>query len=69
MERPLAAILAADFVGYSRLIEADEVGTVTALKARRKTAPARGLKSASGQTQTSANGGPMSGFTSKATPI
>jgi hypothetical protein len=41
MERRLAAILAADFVGYSPLIEANEVGTLTVLKARRKTAPAR----------------------------
>ena len=32
MERRLAAILAADVVGYSRLIEADEDGTLAALK-------------------------------------
>jgi class 3 adenylate cyclase len=31
----LAAILAADVVGYSRLMEAAEVGTLAALKARR----------------------------------
>jgi adenylate cyclase len=37
MERRLAAILAADVVGYSRMIEADEVSTLTALAARRKT--------------------------------
>ncbi len=36
MERRLAAILAADVVGYSRLMEADEAGTLAALKARRK---------------------------------
>ncbi len=35
MERRLAAILAADVVGYSRLIRADEEGTITALKALR----------------------------------
>jgi len=35
MERRLAAILAADVVGYSRLIENDEVGTLAALKERR----------------------------------
>jgi len=35
-ERRLAAILAADVVGYSHLIEMDESGTLTALKARRK---------------------------------
>ena len=35
MERRLAAILAADVVGYSRLIRSDEEGTLTALKAVR----------------------------------
>lgn len=36
MQRRLAAILAADVVGYSRLIEADEAATLTALRERRK---------------------------------
>jgi adenylate cyclase len=36
MERRLAAILAADVVGYSRLMEADEAGTLAALISRRK---------------------------------
>ncbi len=36
MERRLAAILAADVVGYSRLIEADEAGTLAAMKAHRR---------------------------------
>ncbi|MDH3741530.1 MAG: adenylate/guanylate cyclase domain-containing protein, partial [Hyphomicrobiales bacterium] len=35
MERRLAAILAADVVGYSRLIRADEDGTLVALKSLR----------------------------------
>lgn len=35
IQRRLAAILAADVVGYSRLMEADETGTLSALKARR----------------------------------
>jgi adenylate cyclase len=35
MERRLAAILAADVVGYSRLMRADEEGTLAALKALR----------------------------------
>ena len=35
MERRLAAILAADVVGYSRLMGADEAGTLAALKAHR----------------------------------
>jgi class 3 adenylate cyclase len=36
IERKLAAIVAVDIVGYSRLIGADEVGTLQALKAHRK---------------------------------
>ena len=35
MERRLAAILAADVVGYSALMEVDEAGTFERLKARR----------------------------------
>jgi hypothetical protein len=35
-KRRLAAILAADVVGYSRLMQVDEAGTVTALKTRRR---------------------------------
>src|SRR5918995_5460203 len=36
VHRRLAAILAADVVGYSRLMERDEASTLSALKARRK---------------------------------
>jgi class 3 adenylate cyclase/pimeloyl-ACP methyl ester carboxylesterase len=36
MPRRLAAILAADVVGYSRLMEADEMGTIASLKAHRR---------------------------------
>ncbi len=36
VKRKLAAILAADMVGYSRLMEADEAGTLAALKGIRK---------------------------------
>ena len=36
MERKLAAIVAADVVGYSRMIRADEDGTLTALRALRE---------------------------------
>jgi TolB-like protein len=36
VDRRLAAILAADVVGYSRLMEQDESGTMEALRARRK---------------------------------
>ncbi len=35
MERRLAAIMSADVVGYSRLIGADEEGTIAVLKALR----------------------------------
>ena len=35
MERRLAAILATDVVGYSRLVRADEEGTLAALNALR----------------------------------
>ena len=35
VERRLVAIVSADVVGYSRLMEADEAGTLAALKARR----------------------------------
>jgi TolB-like protein/class 3 adenylate cyclase/tetratricopeptide (TPR) repeat protein len=36
VERKLAAILAADVVGYSRLVSADEAGTIARLRALRK---------------------------------
>ncbi len=36
IERRLAAVLAADVVGYSRLMGADEVGTLTSLKSHRR---------------------------------
>src|SRR5262245_16129772 len=35
-QRRLAAIMAADVVGYSRLLERDEAGTLAAVKARRR---------------------------------
>ena len=35
VERRLAAIMAADVVGYSRLIEADEARTLAAIRALR----------------------------------
>ena len=35
-QRRLAAILAADVVGFSRLMEVDEAGTLATLKARHK---------------------------------
>ncbi len=41
MERRLAAILTADVVGYSRLMEADEQATLAALATCRKSIDAR----------------------------
>ena len=35
-QRKLAAIVSADVVGYSRLMGADEVGTLVTTKARRR---------------------------------
>src|SRR6185503_11007966 len=35
-QRRLAAVLAADVVGYSRMMEVDEAGTLVALKERRR---------------------------------
>ena len=35
VERRLAAVVAADMVGYSRLMEADEAGTLARLKTHR----------------------------------
>ena len=37
VERRLAAILASDVVGYSRLMEADEAGTLARLRSVRRT--------------------------------
>ena len=36
VQRRLAAILVADVVGYSRMMEADEAGTLVALKERQE---------------------------------
>jgi adenylate cyclase len=41
VERKLAAILAADVVGYSRLVGADEAGTIARLKALPKNSSSR----------------------------
>lgn len=36
MEQPLSAVLAADMVGYSRLMEADELGVLSRQKKYRR---------------------------------
>ncbi len=41
VERKLTAILAADVVGYSRLMEADEAGTLAQMKTHRRELRAR----------------------------
>ena len=38
-QRRLAAILVADVVGYSRLMEADQAGTLETLRGKRKNVP------------------------------
>ncbi len=45
MERRLAAILAADMVGYSRLMEADEAGVLAALTGEPQAPPEGGMHS------------------------
>ena len=48
--RRLAAILAADVAGYSRLMGADEEGTLDRLKALRRELLLSGLRMAAGET-------------------
>jgi adenylate cyclase len=48
VERRLAAILAADVVGYSRLMAADEAGTYALVKALRKSSSSRRSPSIAG---------------------
>jgi class 3 adenylate cyclase len=43
MERKLATIMAADVVGYGRLMEQDEAGTFERLRAHRKDCPSLGI--------------------------
>ena len=45
IERRLAAILAADVAGYSRLVGEDEEGTLERLKVLRRTLPIRKSRS------------------------
>ena len=49
MERRLAAILAADVVGYSRLMGLNETGTLAALKAHRQELIEREISSRGGR--------------------
>ena len=57
MERKLAAILAADVVGYSALMERDEKGTYERLKAgRTELLPMRPERTWAGPTRTSPKG-------------
>jgi hypothetical protein len=54
VQRRLAAILAADVVGYSRLVEQDEAATLSTLKERRK-----GILGTTGRRQLIVNHTPM----------
>ncbi len=56
VQRTLAAILAADFVGYSRLMEQDETGTLARLKAISRTKATR-IMTIDRMLQTVAGGG------------
>jgi len=49
LQRRLAAVLVADVVGYSRLMEADEAGTLSALNARRRGVLEPAVKAHSGR--------------------
>ncbi len=52
-ERRLAAIVAVDVVGYSRLMEADEAGTLAALQERRRSILAPTIAAAGGSSNSS----------------
>ncbi len=64
MERRLAAILAADVVGYSRLMGEDETGTLTALKALRKDLVAPAIAERKGRVVKLMGDGLLAEFTS-----
>ena len=64
MERRLAAILAADVVGYSRLMGEDEAGTLTALKALRKDIVAPAIAERKGRVVKLMGDGLLAEFTS-----
>ena len=59
VERRLAAILAADVAGYSRLMGADEEGTLARLKALRRELAARSRLGRSATTGSVWTGGAM----------
>jgi adenylate cyclase len=54
MDRRLGAIFAADVVGYSRLMEADEAGTVRILREHRAAADPLVAEQAGGSSRRSA---------------
>lgn len=64
MERRLAAILAADVVGYSRFIRADEEGTLTALNGIRKELVERKITEHHGRIVKLMGDGMLAGFAS-----
>src|SRR5260370_16023550 len=66
VERKLAAILAADVAGYSRLMGADEEGTLAQLKAHRRMLVDPKLKEHRGKTIKTTGDGMLVGFASAA---
>ena len=64
VQRRLAAILAADVVGYSRLMEIDEAGTLAQLKALRRELLDPGLQEHNGRVFKTAGDSILSEFSS-----
>ncbi|MDH3673229.1 MAG: adenylate/guanylate cyclase domain-containing protein [Gammaproteobacteria bacterium] len=69
MERRLAAILAADMVGYSRLMEADETGTLSILKSLRSELLEPNMREHHGRIVKTTGDGFLSGFASAAEAV
>ncbi len=64
MQRRLAAILAADVVGYSRLMGSDEIGTLTSLKSHRRELVDAGITEHHGRIVKTTGDGMLGEFTS-----
>ena len=68
MQRRLAAILAADVVGYSRLMGLDEMGTLTSLKTHRRELVDSGIAEHSGRIVKTTGDGMLVEFAARWTP-
>jgi adenylate cyclase len=69
MERRLAAVMAADVVGYSRLMGANEVGTLTALRSHREDLVDRAIEDYSGRIVKLTGDGVLAEFSSAASAV